>query len=178
MDILHKLAGVIQEGFNLPKLELLMFSGNSIDYCKFISNFVTSIETRVNDTRLRLNYLIQYYTGEARRSIKDCVLLEATEGYLRAKQILYHFGRPHIVAKAYIEKLNVSRLVSSDSNGLISLSRGKIPRKCRCCDGTCKYLSDCTKFKELSVDKRIEFVRLNRLCNTCLVYNHFAKNYI
>ena len=125
MDMLKNLAGIIQEGFHLPKPELLMFSGQSVDYCKFINNFVTNIENRVSDPRLRLSYLIQYCTGEARRSIEDCVLLEPTEGYLRAKQILQdNFGKPHIITRTYIERLvNGPRLASGDSKGLVNLAR-------------------------------------------------------
>ena len=125
MDMLKNLAGIIQEGFHLPKPELLMFSGQSVDYCKFINNFVTNIENRVSDSRLRLSYLIQYCTGEAKRSIEDCVLLEPTEGYLRAKQILQeNFGRPHIITRTYIERLvNGPRLASGDSRGLVNLAR-------------------------------------------------------
>ena len=124
-DTMYKLANILQEGFNLPKPELLNFNGHTLDYCKFISNFVTNIESKVDDPRLKLSYLIQYCTGEARRSIEDCVLLEPNEGYLRARRILHDsFGRPHNVARAYIERLlNGPKIASGDKDGLISLSR-------------------------------------------------------
>ena len=37
------LVTTLQEGFNLPKPELLTFNGTFIDYCKFTSNFDTNI---------------------------------------------------------------------------------------------------------------------------------------
>ena len=90
----QQLATMLQEGFNLPKPELLTFNGSPTDYCKFISNFETNIGTRVSDDRLRLSYLIQYCNGEAKSCIEDCVLLEPSEGYERARSILYsRYGR-------------------------------------------------------------------------------------
>lgn len=92
----EKLASALQEGFTLPKPELLTFSGNSIDYCKFIKNFETNVESRVSDYQLRLSYLIQYCKGEAKSSIEDCVLLEPKEGYLKAREILFsRYGKSH-----------------------------------------------------------------------------------
>ena len=88
-DAAFQLATTLQEGFNLPKPELLTFNGTPTDYCKFISNFDTNIGTRVSDDRLRLSYLIQYCNGEAKSGIEDCVLLEPFEGYERARSILY-----------------------------------------------------------------------------------------
>ena len=48
----QKLATTLQEGFNLPKPELLTFNGTPIDYCKFVNNFEANIETSVWDDRL------------------------------------------------------------------------------------------------------------------------------
>jgi len=48
---------------------------------------------------LRLSYLIQYCTGEAKRSIEDCVVLPSENRYKRAKKILLTpYGKPHLVA--------------------------------------------------------------------------------
>ncbi|KAH3882286.1 hypothetical protein DPMN_006220 [Dreissena polymorpha] len=48
----------VQESLNLPKPEILTFSGNPADYSKFIQNFETNIECRVTDDRLKLFYSI------------------------------------------------------------------------------------------------------------------------
>ncbi|XP_060602645.1 uncharacterized protein LOC132755746 [Ruditapes philippinarum] len=102
----EKLATILQEGFNLPKPELLTFNGSAIDYCKFIKNFETNVEAKVSDDRLRLSYLIQYCNGEAKSCIEDCVLLDSNEGYRQAKAILQsRYGRPHVIARNYIDKL-------------------------------------------------------------------------
>ena len=44
-------ATTLQEGFNLPKPELLTFNGTPTDYCKFIKNFETNIENSISDHR-------------------------------------------------------------------------------------------------------------------------------
>ena len=118
------LAATLQEGFNLPKPELLTFNGTPTDYCKFISNFETNIENKVNDERLKLSYLIQYCSGEAKSCIEDCVLLEPSEGYKRARSILYsRYGRPHVIARSYIDKLvGGPQIKASDTDGLSSLA--------------------------------------------------------
>ena len=101
----QKLATTPQEGLNLPKPELLTFNGTPTDYCKFVKNFEANIETCISDDRLRLSYLIQYCNGEAKSSIEDCVLLEPSDGYKRARSILYSHGRPYLVARSYIDTL-------------------------------------------------------------------------
>ena len=119
-----QLATTLQEGFNLPKPELMTFNGTPTDYCKFIKNFETNIESSISDNRLRLSYLIQYCNGEAKSSIEDCVLLEPIDGYKRARSILYsRYGTPHVVAGSYIDELvNGPQLKASDIDGLSSLA--------------------------------------------------------
>ena len=122
-DAFQRLAATLQEGFNLPKPELLTFNGTPTSYLKFIKNFETNIESRVSDNQLRLSYLIQYCEGEAKESIEDCVLLE-DEGYKRARTILHsRYGRPHIIARSYIDNLVYGpQIKASDINGLSRLS--------------------------------------------------------
>ncbi|XP_053389199.1 uncharacterized protein LOC128552201 [Mercenaria mercenaria] len=118
------LANTLQEGFNLPKPELLRFSGSTLEYCKFVNNFETNIECSVRDDMLRLSYLIQYCDGEANSAIEDCVLLSPSEGYKRARDILYsRYGRPHNIARTYVDKIvNGHSLKASDTNGLSDLA--------------------------------------------------------
>ena len=120
----QRLASALQKGFNLPKPELLTFSGKPTDYCKFIKNFDTNVESRVTDYQLRLSYLIQYCKGEAKASIEDCVLLEPKEGYERAKSILYsRYGRPHMIVRSYIENLVFgNQIKASDCESLSKLA--------------------------------------------------------
>ena len=99
-----QLATKLQEGFNLPKPELLTFNGTPTDYSNFFKNFETNIEIKISDNRLRLRYSIQYCNGEAKSSIEDCVLLEPSDGYLRDRSLLYsRYGRPHVVVRYCID---------------------------------------------------------------------------
>ena len=100
----------------MPKPEILTFNGNVLDYCKFIKNFETNVESKVTDNRLRLSYLIQYCAGEAKSCIEDCVLLDSNEGYERARAILRsRYGRTHIIARTCIDKLlNGPQIQTSD----------------------------------------------------------------
>lgn len=120
----EKLALVLQEGFSLPKPELLTFSGSALEYCKFIKNFETNVECKVSDNRLRLSYLIQYCTGEAKSCIEDCVLLDSDVGYNRAKSILQsRYGRPHVIARSHIDKLlHGPQIKASDVDELSKLA--------------------------------------------------------
>ena len=93
----HRL--LYKRGLIYQKPELLTFDGKPIDYCKFIKNFETNIESRVSDDQMRFSYLIQYCKGEAKSSIEDCVLLEPTDGYNHAI-LLSRYGRSHIIARS------------------------------------------------------------------------------
>jgi hypothetical protein len=93
----------VQESLNLPKPELFTFNRNPANYSQFICNFETNIESRINDNRLKLSYLIQFCQGDAKRSIEDCVVLPTEEGFERAKPILKsRYGQPHLVARSHV----------------------------------------------------------------------------
>ena len=123
-EAFQHLATTLQEGFNLPKPELLTFNGTCTDYCKFTSNFDTNIGSRVSDDRLRLSYLIQYCNGDAKSCIEDSVLLEPSERYKLPRSILYsRYGRPHVIARSYIDKLvDGPQIKASDTDGLLRLA--------------------------------------------------------
>ena len=123
-SVFQQLASTLQEGFNLPKPELLTFSGNPIDYCKFIKNFETNVESKVSDDQMKLSYLIQYCKGEAKSSIEDCVLLDKQDGYKRARDILYsRYGRSHLIARSYVDKLVYGEPIkASDVDALSALA--------------------------------------------------------
>ena len=123
-SVFQQLATTLQEGFNLPKPELLTFSGNPIDYCKFIKNFETNVESKVSDNQMKLSYLIQYCKGEEKSSIEDCVLLDKQDGYKRARDILYsRYGRSHLIARSYVDNLVYGEPIkASDVDALSALA--------------------------------------------------------
>lgn len=139
----------IQDLYGLPKPELIKFSGNPADYCKFLSNFETSIEARVSDNRIRLNYLIQLCQGDARYCIEDCVILPPDEGFLRAKEILKsRYGKPHLVARSHVDSLvNGSAIKSNDVKGLMNLSL--LMEKCQITLSQLGFMSDVNNTENL-----------------------------
>ncbi|VDP01825.1 unnamed protein product [Schistosoma margrebowiei] len=109
---------------DLPKKEIIRFDGNSMNYWSFIRNFEDCFDESIG-FRSRLNYLIQYCDGEAKKTIVHCALLEPEEGYRKALELLEEaFGQKHIVAHAFIDKmLNIPAIKGTDPYDLRRLSR-------------------------------------------------------
>ena len=81
-------------GMELPKREFLYFDGNPVNYTRFMRNFELNVENRVQETSVKLSFLIQYTSGTAREAIENCEILPADEGYAKAKEILRkNFGQ-------------------------------------------------------------------------------------
>ncbi|GAA53279.1 protein disulfide-isomerase, partial [Clonorchis sinensis] len=94
--------------FSLPKIEIDMFSGNPMEFCKFIKAFQMSIADRLFDDSNKLMYLLYYCRGEAKDAIEHCVFLPGKAGYQRAMDILRtQFGRPHDIAQSFMNELLV-----------------------------------------------------------------------
>ena len=71
-----------------------------------MNTFQTAIEATVSHNNMRLMYLTQHCTGEARQTIQMCQLLPGDSGYKKAKRMLQErFGREHQVARACIDRV-------------------------------------------------------------------------
>ncbi|CAH8464629.1 unnamed protein product [Schistosoma bovis] len=93
-------------GPELPKVELSYFDGEPRGYWKFIRQFETYIASRVTDDSQRLLYLMHYCKGKAKTAIEGCVMMEASSGYKRAREILKRlFGQSHVIARETLEDL-------------------------------------------------------------------------
>ena len=89
-----------------PKVEIDVFSGDSLEYTYFISNFKDIVESSVEDQRGRLNRLIRYTRGEAKDLIKHCVHSDQQSCYDEAMSLLEkEYGNPLHIATAYMKKL-------------------------------------------------------------------------
>ena len=109
---------------NLPKPELMHFDGNPKLFRSFLTNFSTNISKRVKDPALKLTYLIQYCTGDAKRLISNCVLYPEEEGFDRAIDILKErYGKNHIIVQSYMEDLTRGpQLKPNDVDALLKLA--------------------------------------------------------
>lgn len=115
----------IQQGFEMPKRQLMTFDGNPLNYWLFIKNFEVNVAKRVADAESRLACLIQHCNGKVREAIKNCCIIsEPEQGYQKNQEILHHrFGQKHIIAHAHITKIaNGPQLKNSDIVGLSDLS--------------------------------------------------------
>ena len=84
---------------DLPKPQLQEFDGKYKDFSQFMHSFECNIGSISSlDDKAKLNYLIQFCKGEAKEFIESYVLLEPSEGYRKAKEMLKEqFGRSHVL---------------------------------------------------------------------------------
>lgn len=65
----------------LPKPEVPVFSGEPIEYTKFMKAFETLIEARTDSSSARLYYLVQYTSGAVQELVQSCSLMDSDKGY-------------------------------------------------------------------------------------------------
>eukprot|EP00794_Sanderia_malayensis_P006686 gene6686-biopygen5463 len=91
----------------LPKSELIQFDGNPLRYYIFMKSFENQVEKDTDDNNRRLQLLVQYCTGKARKVIESCILLNEEEGYKEAKRLLEErFGNKYKVSNSWINKVS------------------------------------------------------------------------
>ena len=108
----------------LPKSELAVFDGNSLRYFTFLKSFENNVEKDTLDASRRLQLLIQFCTGKAKRLMENCILMEPEEGYRTAKRLLAErFGDKYKVTKAWICKISDGPAVKpGDREALLDLA--------------------------------------------------------
>lgn len=85
----------------------MSFDGNPLNYYLVIKTFKNSVEKRTEDDTMRLQLLIQYCTGKARKTIKCCGMMSGKDGYLKANKLLEErFGGRYVVSNCWIKKLS------------------------------------------------------------------------
>lgn len=78
------IAQAIKQGPSLPKVELMKFSGDPLEYAEFVTNFRDNIESQVSDESQRLTRLLAQCTGKAKEAIRSCVNLPVGYRYSEA----------------------------------------------------------------------------------------------
>nr|XP_058973685.1 uncharacterized protein LOC131800008 [Pocillopora verrucosa] len=81
-------AEAIKQGPSLPKVELMKFSGDPLEYVEFVTNFRDNIENQVSDESQRLTRLLAQCSGKAKEAIRSCVNLTVGERYTEAWRTL------------------------------------------------------------------------------------------
>ena len=111
----------LAQRFHLPKPELTSFDGDPLEYWNFIRSFENYIERNAANESVKLMYLLQYTTGDAKRIIKSCAMMDPSKGYKTARQLLQErCGHPFTIATKCVSKLiDGPPLKPSDRAGLL-----------------------------------------------------------
>ena len=125
IDTGEEMVRALRQVVYMPKIKYMHFDDDAINYASFMHNFETCLEKDNPDNSTRLQLLIQHRNNKARDAIESCVNLPAEEGYTTAKKTLYeNFGKPHIIARAHIDKLqNLPPLKQTNGASLLEFSR-------------------------------------------------------
>jgi hypothetical protein len=113
-----------------PQAELKRFSGDPLEYRRFLRQFKLKVESLTQDYDERMSYLDQYTTGEANRIVSGYNHLEATQGYPTAvRELERRYGDTERIASAFVKKaLEWPTVRSDDAKGL---------------DNFCIFLTEC-----------------------------------
>ena len=90
----------------LPKLELSVFRGDSLEFQQWLVSFEKLIEVNTLDPAQRLHYLMQYTAGDANTLVSGYMLCTSETGYQTAKKELVKvYGDPYVMARAYLTRI-------------------------------------------------------------------------
>lgn len=108
----------------LPDISIPTFNGDPLEYNSFIGSIEHGIENRTDNNRDRLQYLLQYTSGQPHELVKSCIHMEPSVGYTKAKQMLKEFfGDDFKIAEAYIkEALDWQTIKPEDGTALQSFA--------------------------------------------------------
>ena len=125
VDTGEEVIRALRQVVSTPKIKYMHFDGEPVNYISFMHNFETCLEKDNPDNSRKLQLLIQHCTGKAREAVESCVNLPEEYGYQAAKETLReNFGKPHIIAQAYIKKLeNLAPLKQVNGQKLLEFAR-------------------------------------------------------
>ena len=112
------------ESVTLPQADLMKFDGSPLKFWEFWRSFENSVDKTSVDDSIKLTRLLHYCTGEAHKLLHASVVMEPTEGYKTAKQMLRErFGNPYRIADAWIQKVTQgSRIEPRNKKGIQDLA--------------------------------------------------------
>ena len=108
-----------------PSRQIKKFSGESLDYHRFMVDFDYHVDCRTSDFAVKLGYLIDLCIGRAYDAIDHCGrMLPAQKGYQCARKLLKsRFGQEMQVVNAHLEALGSGPpLRKGDVDGIFKLS--------------------------------------------------------
>ena len=120
----HFIASTIRDGLALPHADMMVFTGDPLEYWTFFTFFDNNIERRTESDSERLTYLLQYCSGKVKEAIKSCAALDPALGYKEARSILSRiFGEPYHIATAHVNQLTNGPVIKAyDGSALLGFS--------------------------------------------------------
>ena len=108
----------------LPTPEPAIFSGDPLQFTRWLNSFQTLITSRSIPESERIFYLDKYLSGDARECVDNFLLQSSPEAYHEALEQLHdRFGSDFVVANAYKQKLQKwPRIQNDDYAGLRKFS--------------------------------------------------------
>ncbi|KAM7393992.1 hypothetical protein PAMP_020821 [Pampus punctatissimus] len=101
----------------LPQGNIPTFDGQVLEYKSFIHSFKNMIEQKTDNNRDRLQFLIQYTKGQAKRLVQSCEYMAPERGYQKAMQLLKeNFGHEYKISCAYLEKALLWPLIKPEDS--------------------------------------------------------------
>ncbi|XP_033121389.1 uncharacterized protein LOC117120474 [Anneissia japonica] len=95
----------IVKNMKKPKHEVKLFSGNPIDFPKFIRQFKSRIVSNTDTSEERMTYLEELTTGEANKVVCGFSHLPSEKAYQAAMdQLSDRYGDNEVIASTYIKK--------------------------------------------------------------------------
>ena len=108
----------LYEALQIPKVEVMTFDGNPLKYWAFIRNFEGSVEKFCIGDEARLMRLMQYTVGKARQVVQCCCVMEPSEGYKKAKQLLKErFGNDYLITETWVKKIGSFEAIGPRDKG-------------------------------------------------------------
>ena len=93
-----------------PKIEMAKFSGQPLDYARFIRAFRMNVQSVCNDPGKLLVHLYNSCEGDARAAIEPYLLMAAPHGWNEAiKALQTRFGGDTLVSSKWLDKLSAAK---------------------------------------------------------------------
>ena len=90
---------------NKPKAEIQNFNGNPMDYNRVLRQFNNRISHKTDSYEERMNFLLQFTTGEVHRIVIGYSHLDSERGYKAALQEFRdRYGYADIIAQSYVKQ--------------------------------------------------------------------------
>ena len=91
----------------LPRLELTVFGGDSLEFQQWLICFEKLIESNTQEPAQKLQYLMQYTVGDAHTLVSGYSLDMSESGYRAAKQeLIKEYGDPYVLSRAYLKRID------------------------------------------------------------------------